>query len=120
MSNNTAAQLWLVSLVVFIVTSADFRDEQKQMLPKLSFYRLCLMNNWIVSLNCIFYVSSLPQLRSYNRHTLVADPYEDGLGDLLIKKQKMIELEKKVWLSASVAPLNTPHSPTLAFFWKSQ
>ena len=45
MSNNTAAQLWLVSLVVFIVTSADFRDEQKQMLPKLSFYRLCLMNN---------------------------------------------------------------------------
>ncbi|TKS82438.1 Sodium/hydrogen exchanger 1 APNH [Collichthys lucidus] len=36
------------------------------------------------------------RLRSYNRHTLVADPYEDGLGDLLIKKQKMIELEKKI------------------------
>lgn len=37
-----------------------------------------------------------PQLRSYNRHTLIADPYEDGFGDLLIKKQKMVELEKKV------------------------
>ena len=36
------------------------------------------------------------QLRSYNRHTLVADPFEDGFSDLLIKKQKMIELEKKV------------------------
>ena len=76
------------------------------------------MNNWIVSLNCIFYVSPLSQLRSYNRHTLVADPYEDGLGDLLIKKQRMIELEKKVWLSASVAPLNTPYSPAFALLLK--
>lgn len=39
---------------------------------------------------------SLLQMRSYNRHTLVADPYEDGFGDFLLKKQKMIELEKKV------------------------
>uniref|UniRef100_A0A674M9C3 Sodium/hydrogen exchanger n=1 Tax=Takifugu rubripes TaxID=31033 RepID=A0A674M9C3_TAKRU len=36
------------------------------------------------------------RLRSYNRHTLVADPYEDGISDFLLKKQKMIELEKKV------------------------
>lgn len=36
------------------------------------------------------------QLHSYNRHTLVADPFEDGMSDLLIKKQRMIELEKKV------------------------
>lgn len=47
-------------------------------------------------------VSFLFQLRSYNRHTLVADPYEDGFGDFLLKKQKMIELEKKVRLSVSV------------------
>lgn len=46
-------------------------------------------------------MSFLSQLRSYNRHTLVADPYEDGFGDFLLKKQKMIELEKKVWLSVS-------------------
>jgi len=26
----------------------------------------------------------------------VADPFEDGLSDLLLKKHKMIELEKKV------------------------
>lgn len=32
----------------------------------------------------------------------MADPYEDGFSDLLIKKQKMIELEKKVWSSVSV------------------
>lgn len=36
------------------------------------------------------------QMRSYNRHTLVADPFEDGFGDFILKKQKMIELEKKV------------------------
>ncbi|XP_036929363.1 sodium/hydrogen exchanger 1 isoform X1 [Acanthopagrus latus] len=55
------------------------------------------------------------RLRSYNRHTLVADPYEDGLGDLLIKKQRMIELEKKIkdmnnYLTVPAAP---PDSPTM-------
>ncbi|XP_033496332.1 Na(+)/H(+) exchanger beta isoform X1 [Epinephelus lanceolatus] len=55
------------------------------------------------------------RLRSYNRHTLVADPYEDGLGDFLIKKQKMIELEKKIkdmnnYLTVPPAP---PDSPTM-------
>uniref|UniRef100_A0A3P9L9K4 Sodium/hydrogen exchanger n=1 Tax=Oryzias latipes TaxID=8090 RepID=A0A3P9L9K4_ORYLA len=54
------------------------------------------------------------RLRSYNRHTLVADPYEEGLNDLL-KKQKMFELEKKIkemnnYLSVPVA---TSDSPTL-------
>ncbi|KAI3361263.1 hypothetical protein L3Q82_013440 [Scortum barcoo] len=55
------------------------------------------------------------RLRSYNRHTLVADPYEDGFGDFLLKKQKMIELEKKIkdmnnYLSVPAAP---PDSPTM-------
>ncbi|KAG9330452.1 hypothetical protein JZ751_024436, partial [Albula glossodonta] len=34
------------------------------------------------------------RLRSYNRHTLV-DPYEDGWSDLLLKRHKIIEMEKK-------------------------
>ncbi|XP_060937760.1 sodium/hydrogen exchanger 1 isoform X1 [Limanda limanda] len=55
------------------------------------------------------------RLRSYNRHTLVADPFEDGFSDLLIKKQKMIELEKKIkemnnYLTVPAAP---PDSPTM-------
>uniref|UniRef100_A0A668A8T2 Sodium/hydrogen exchanger n=1 Tax=Myripristis murdjan TaxID=586833 RepID=A0A668A8T2_9TELE len=55
------------------------------------------------------------RLRSYNRHTLVADPYEDGLNDFLIKKQKIIELEKKItemnnYLTVPSAP---PDSPTI-------
>lgn len=55
------------------------------------------------------------RLRSYNRHTLVADPYEDGFGDYLLKKQKMIELEKKIkdmnnYLTVPAAP---PDSPTM-------
>ncbi|XP_042279238.1 Na(+)/H(+) exchanger beta isoform X1 [Thunnus maccoyii] len=55
------------------------------------------------------------RLRSYNRHTLVADPYEDGFGDFLMKKQKMIELEKKIkemnnYLTVPAAP---PDSPTM-------
>uniref|UniRef100_A0AAQ4NX54 Sodium/hydrogen exchanger n=1 Tax=Gasterosteus aculeatus aculeatus TaxID=481459 RepID=A0AAQ4NX54_GASAC len=41
------------------------------------------------------------RLRSYNRHTLVADPYEEGFSDFIIKKQKIIELEKKVRASAT-------------------
>lgn len=45
------------------------------------------------------------QMRSYNRHTLVADPYEDGFGDFLLKKQKMIELEKKVERTGQDVPL---------------
>eukprot|EP00066_Takifugu_rubripes_P014083 XP_011603349.1 PREDICTED: sodium/hydrogen exchanger 1-like isoform X2 [Takifugu rubripes] len=56
------------------------------------------------------------RLRSYNRHTLVADPYEDGISDFLLKKQKMIELEKKIkgmknYLTVPAAP---PDSPTLS------
>uniref|UniRef100_H2MJ51 Sodium/hydrogen exchanger n=1 Tax=Oryzias latipes TaxID=8090 RepID=H2MJ51_ORYLA len=51
------------------------------------------------------------RLRSYNRHTLVADPYEEGLNDLL-KKQKMFELEKKMNNYLSV-PVATSDSPTL-------
>uniref|UniRef100_A0A672HR22 Sodium/hydrogen exchanger n=1 Tax=Salarias fasciatus TaxID=181472 RepID=A0A672HR22_SALFA len=52
------------------------------------------------------------RLRSYNRHTLVADPYEDGFSDLLLKKQRMIELEKKMnnYLTVPAAP---PDSPTM-------
>uniref|UniRef100_A0AAQ5YK62 Sodium/hydrogen exchanger n=1 Tax=Amphiprion ocellaris TaxID=80972 RepID=A0AAQ5YK62_AMPOC len=52
------------------------------------------------------------RLRSYNRHTLVADPYEDGFSDLLIKKQRMVELEKKMsnYLTVPAAP---PDSPTM-------
>ncbi|KAA8591793.1 hypothetical protein FQN60_017167 [Etheostoma spectabile] len=55
------------------------------------------------------------RLRSYNRHTLVADPYEDGFNEFLIKKQKMFELEKKIkdmhnYLTVPAAP---PDSPTM-------
>uniref|UniRef100_UPI003AAC92DC Na(+)/H(+) exchanger beta isoform X1 n=1 Tax=Centroberyx gerrardi TaxID=166262 RepID=UPI003AAC92DC len=56
------------------------------------------------------------RLRSYNRHTLVVDPYEDGLNDFLLKKQRMIELEKKItemnnYLTVPAAP---PDSPTIS------
>ncbi|CAL8288341.1 unnamed protein product [Merluccius merluccius] len=55
------------------------------------------------------------RLRSYNRHTLVADPFEDGLNDLLLKKHKMIELEKKVKMSNYLTvPAAPPDSPTIA------
>ncbi|KAM7421307.1 hypothetical protein PAMA_015451 [Pampus argenteus] len=55
------------------------------------------------------------RLRSYNRHTLVVDMYEDGLNDLLIKKQKMIELEKKIKEMSNylTVPAASPDSPTM-------
>ncbi|KAM6967432.1 Na(+)/H(+) exchanger beta isoform 2-T2 [Aplochiton taeniatus] len=55
------------------------------------------------------------RLRSYNRHTLVADPYEDGWSDLLLKKQKMIELEKRMAAMTNylTVPAPPPDSPTM-------
>uniref|UniRef100_A0A8C9UYS1 Sodium/hydrogen exchanger n=1 Tax=Scleropages formosus TaxID=113540 RepID=A0A8C9UYS1_SCLFO len=48
------------------------------------------------------------RLRSYNRHTLVADPYEDGWNDLLFKRQKLMEIEKKV-MCVSVSLTHVPN-----------
>ncbi|XP_077382338.1 sodium/hydrogen exchanger 1 isoform X2 [Festucalex cinctus] len=55
------------------------------------------------------------RLRSYNRHTLLADPYEDNFSEFLLKKQKMIALDKKIqdmnnYLTVPAAP---PDSPTM-------
>lgn len=43
-----------------------------------------------------------PQLRSYNRHTLVADPYEEAWNQMLLRRQKARQLEQKVcWRGGS-------------------
>ncbi|RXN16452.1 sodium hydrogen exchanger 1-like protein [Labeo rohita] len=56
------------------------------------------------------------RLRSYNRHTLVADPYEDGWNEILIKRKKMMELEKKISQMNNylTVPAHPPDSPTIA------
>ncbi|XP_043116815.1 sodium/hydrogen exchanger 1 [Puntigrus tetrazona] len=56
------------------------------------------------------------RLRSYNRHTLVADPYEDGWNEILIKRKKMMELEKKISQMNNylTVPAPPPDSPTIA------
>lgn len=46
----------------------------------------------------------LPQLRSYNRHTLVADPYEEAWNQMLLRRQKARQLEQKVGLGLEPAP----------------
>uniref|UniRef100_A0A665TY86 Sodium/hydrogen exchanger n=1 Tax=Echeneis naucrates TaxID=173247 RepID=A0A665TY86_ECHNA len=53
------------------------------------------------------------RLHSYNRHTLVADPYEDGFDKFILKKQKIIELENKIkemnnYLTVPAAPTDSP------------
>ncbi|XP_073702724.1 sodium/hydrogen exchanger 1-like [Garra rufa] len=55
------------------------------------------------------------RLRSYNRHTLVADPYEDGWNEILIKRKKMMELEKKISQMNNylTVPAHAPDSPTI-------
>uniref|UniRef100_A0A8C3UGJ0 Sodium/hydrogen exchanger n=1 Tax=Catharus ustulatus TaxID=91951 RepID=A0A8C3UGJ0_CATUS len=47
------------------------------------------------------------RLRSYNRHTLVADPYEEAWNQMLLRRQKARQLEQKV-----LGELQTP--PALA------
>ncbi|XP_030637085.1 sodium/hydrogen exchanger 1 [Chanos chanos] len=55
------------------------------------------------------------RLQSYNRHTLVADPYEDGWKEILLKKKK-IELEKKISQMNNYLTVPAPpsDSPTMA------
>ncbi|XP_017279280.1 sodium/hydrogen exchanger 1 isoform X2 [Kryptolebias marmoratus] len=56
------------------------------------------------------------RLHSYNRHTLVADPFEDGLNEFLLKKQKMIELDKKIkeMTTYLTVPAAAADSPTMS------
>ncbi|XP_022535583.2 sodium/hydrogen exchanger 1 [Astyanax mexicanus] len=56
------------------------------------------------------------RLQSYNRHTLVVDPYEDGWNEILLKRKKMIELEKKISQMSNylTVPAPPPDSPTIA------
>ncbi|XP_076868579.1 sodium/hydrogen exchanger 1 [Brachyhypopomus gauderio] len=55
------------------------------------------------------------RLQSYNRHTLIADPYEDGFSELLLKRRKVIELEKKITQMNNylTVPAPPPDSPTI-------
>ncbi|XP_046759508.1 sodium/hydrogen exchanger 1 isoform X1 [Gallus gallus] len=52
------------------------------------------------------------RLRSYNRHTLVADPYEDVWNQMLMKRQKMQQAElQNAYLTV---PANRIDSPTMS------
>uniref|UniRef100_A0A1A7X0R6 Sodium/hydrogen exchanger n=3 Tax=Iconisemion striatum TaxID=60296 RepID=A0A1A7X0R6_9TELE len=55
------------------------------------------------------------RLHSYNRHTLVADPYEDGFNELLLKKQRMMAIDKKIkeMTNYLTVPTAAPDSPTM-------
>lgn len=86
--------VWKIILLVLIIT--------------------CLNVQWCLQDCNLFNVCScvcLSQLRSYNRHTLVADPYEDGLSDLFLKKQKMFQIEKKVSFSFWSRIFSNKHLP---------
>ncbi|MCI4391266.1 hypothetical protein PGIGA_G00132160 [Pangasianodon gigas] len=53
------------------------------------------------------------RLQSYNRHTLVADPFEDGFKELIIKRKRIKDLEKKLsqmnnYLTVPAAPSDSP------------
>lgn len=44
----------------------------------------------------LLFLGAFSQLRSYNRHTLVADPYEEAWNQMLLRRQKVRQLEQKV------------------------
>lgn len=74
------------------------------------------MEPCVPSMSCVPYVlcpvfpvssqALSPQLRSYNRHTLVADPYEEAWNQMLIRRQKVRQLEQKVSPNPSSADLS--------------
>ncbi|XP_069827643.1 sodium/hydrogen exchanger 1 [Dendropsophus ebraccatus] len=53
------------------------------------------------------------RLRSYNRHTLVADPYEDAWNQMLIRRQKMQQIDHRAANYLTV-PAHKLDSPTLS------
>ncbi|KAH0631172.1 hypothetical protein JD844_005360 [Phrynosoma platyrhinos] len=53
------------------------------------------------------------QLRSYNRHTLVADPYEEAWNQMLLRRQKARQLEQKINNYLTV-PAHKIDSPTMS------
>ncbi|XP_067399401.1 sodium/hydrogen exchanger 1 isoform X1 [Emydura macquarii macquarii] len=54
------------------------------------------------------------RLRSYNRHTLVADPYEEAWNQMLLRRQKARELEQKINNYLTVPAHNKLDSPTMS------
>lgn len=53
------------------------------------------------------------RLRSYNRHTLVADPYEEAWNQMLLRRQKSHQLEQKMNNYLTV-PAHKMDSPTMS------
>ncbi|NP_001081553.1 solute carrier family 9 member 1 S homeolog [Xenopus laevis] len=53
------------------------------------------------------------RLRSYNRHTLVADPYEDAWNQMLLRRQKVHQMEQRVTNYLTV-PAHKLDSPTMS------
>ncbi|XP_077823263.1 sodium/hydrogen exchanger 1 isoform X1 [Macaca mulatta] len=54
------------------------------------------------------------RLRSYNRHTLVADPYEEAWNQMLLRRQKARQLEQKVINNYLTVPAHKLDSPTMS------
>ncbi|CAI9535674.1 unnamed protein product [Staurois parvus] len=52
------------------------------------------------------------RLRSYNRHTLVADPYEDAWNQMLLRRQKIHQIDQRANNYLTV-PAHKLDSPTL-------
>ncbi|KAM3935160.1 sodium/hydrogen exchanger 1 [Leptodactylus fuscus] len=53
------------------------------------------------------------RLRSYNRHTLVADPYEEAWNQMLLRRQKMNQIDQRAANYLTV-PAHKLDSPTLS------
>ncbi|NXC40906.1 SL9A1 protein, partial [Penelope pileata] len=54
------------------------------------------------------------RLRSYNRHTLVADPYEEAWNQMLLRRQKIRHADRKMQNSYLTVPTNKVDSPTMS------
>uniref|UniRef100_A0A8C6UMA3 Sodium/hydrogen exchanger n=1 Tax=Neogobius melanostomus TaxID=47308 RepID=A0A8C6UMA3_9GOBI len=48
------------------------------------------------------------RLHSYNRHTLVADPFEEGISDIILRKRKSLNTHINNYLTVPAAPPDTP------------
>lgn len=56
-----------------------------------------------------------PQLRSYSRHDLMVDPFEDNVSEVKFRKQR-VAMERRVSSSGALTPGSLSTAPNLIHY----
>ncbi|PKU33696.1 sodium hydrogen exchanger hypothetical protein [Limosa lapponica baueri] len=76
----------------------------------LDYKHFGMRDMFLTAIITVIFFTVFVQLRSYNRHTLVADPYEEAWNQMLLRRQKARQLEQKMnnYLTVPAHKLDSP------------